>query len=123
LFHWYNQEHHHTGLALLTPAQVHHGRSGRVLAARRTVLAAAYAAHPERFVRGVPEPVAPPDTVWINPPGGTAPTPADVPNLSVALPDAGAVSRGNSAAALDTAPVDGYPADRSGRPHIAVDAP
>lgn len=123
LFHWYNQEHHHTGLALLTPAQVHHGRTGRVLAARRTVLAAAYAIHPERFVRGKPEPAAPPDAVWINPPASTTLAPADRPNLSVALPDAGAVSRGDSAAALDAAPVNGYPADGSVRPRITADAP
>ena len=65
LFAWYHHEHHHTGLALLTPAQVHDGRSGRVLAARRTVLATAYAAHPARFVRGVPQPATPPAAVWL----------------------------------------------------------
>jgi hypothetical protein len=32
------------------------------------VLALAYSAHPERFVRGVPRPAAAPAAVWINPP-------------------------------------------------------
>lgn len=123
LFAWYNHDHHHTGLALLTPAQVHHRRTGRVLAARQTVLAAAYAAHPERFVRGMPEPAAPPDAVWINPPAGTPPPPADVPNLSVTLPGAEIASRGNSGAALDAVSVGGYPADGSARPPITTDAP
>ena len=68
LFHWYNEAHHHTGIALLTPAAVHHGRAPEILAARQEVLLAAYAAHPERFVRGVPQPAALPAAVWINPP-------------------------------------------------------
>jgi len=123
LFAWYNHAHHHTGLALLTPAQVHHGRTGRVLAARRTELAAAYAAHPERFVRGMPEPAAPPNAVWINPPIANGSASADTPDLAVAPPDAGAVSRGDSGAALDAAPVDGYPADMSGCPLSTADAP
>ena len=32
------------------------------------LLRLAYAAHPERFVKGLPEPPALPDAVWINPP-------------------------------------------------------
>ncbi|NTU85801.1 MAG: transposase [Chloroflexales bacterium] len=59
LFTWYNYEHYHTSLALLTPAQVHQGLTSRVLAARKRVLAAAYAKHPERFVRGEPAPAEP----------------------------------------------------------------
>jgi putative transposase len=76
LFQWYNQAHHHTGIGLLTPATVHHGRAPAVLAAREAVLLTAYATHPERFVRGAPRPAALPTAVWINPPleGGT-PTP------------------------------------------------
>jgi putative transposase len=67
-FHWQNHEHHHWGLGLLTPATVHYGRADAVLAARQTVLTGAYAAHPERFVRQPPRPLAPPSEVWINPP-------------------------------------------------------
>ena len=48
-FPWYNTEHHHVGLGLLTPADVHHGLAEQRIAARATVLATAYAAHPERF--------------------------------------------------------------------------
>ena len=67
-FPWYNTEHHHVGLGLLTPADVHFGRAATRVAARAVVLAAAHAAHPERFVRGVPHPPALPSAVWINPP-------------------------------------------------------
>lgn len=68
-FDWYNTEHRHDGLGLLTPEVVHYGRTEAVLERRRTILAAAYAAHPERFVRKPPEPPAPPAAVWINRPG------------------------------------------------------
>jgi putative transposase len=67
-FRWYNFEHHHSGLAMLTPADVHHGRAHERLAARGQVLEAAYAQHPERFVRGLPKPADPPAAVWINKP-------------------------------------------------------
>jgi putative transposase len=70
-FPWYNAEHHHTGLALLTPAVVHHGDAGSVRAERQAVLSAAYAAHPERFVSKPPTPPALPAAVWINAPGPT----------------------------------------------------
>ena len=48
-FPWYNAEHHHSGLGLLTPRDVHHGMAEGRVAARATGLTAAYAAHPERF--------------------------------------------------------------------------
>ena len=67
-FDWYNHEHHHSGLAMLTPAQVHHGHAVEVLAQRQRVLDAAYAAHPERFVHGAPKVPSLPQAVWINPP-------------------------------------------------------
>jgi putative transposase len=67
-FLWCNEEHHHTGLALLTPATVHYGRTAAVLAERQAALDAAYAAHPERFVHGPPKAPEPPSVVWINPP-------------------------------------------------------
>ena len=67
-FHWYNHEHHHSGLGLMTPAAVHYGLAEMVYEQRRQVLAAAYAAHPERFVRGEPTLPRWPDEVWINPP-------------------------------------------------------
>lgn len=67
-FDWYNHEHHHTGIALMTPAAVHHGRVQDVLAIRAAALAKAYEAHPERFVQGAPQPQRPPEQVWINKP-------------------------------------------------------
>ena len=67
-FHWYNNEHYHSGLALLTPATVHYGETATVLAGRREILATAYTRHPERFVRRAPQPAEPPNAVWINPP-------------------------------------------------------
>jgi putative transposase len=71
-FPWYNTEHHHVGLGLLTPADVHHGLAEQRVAARATVLATAYAAHPERFSAGPPAPAAMPTEVWINPPKRSA---------------------------------------------------
>ena len=67
-FPWYNTEHHHSGLGLLTPHEVHYGLAEKRVAARARVLAAAYAAHPERFVTGLPRPPALPTEVWINRP-------------------------------------------------------
>jgi len=67
-FAWYNAEHRHSGIALLTPADVHHGRAEQLTPARAVVLEAAYTKHPERFVRKHPEPPALPDAAWINKP-------------------------------------------------------
>jgi putative transposase len=67
-FHWYNHEHYHTGIGLLTPAMVHHGQAPQILATRQRVLDAAYLAHPKRFVHKRPSPPTLPDKVWINPP-------------------------------------------------------
>lgn len=67
-FAWYNAQHRHSGIAMLTPETVHLGRAEKVIAARAAVLAGAYAAHPERFVRHPPLPQALPSAVWINPP-------------------------------------------------------
>ncbi len=67
-FPWYNSEHRHGGIAMLTPDDVHHGRAQAVLTQRQRTLEAAWAAHPERFVRGIPKPNPLPEAVWINPP-------------------------------------------------------
>jgi len=67
-FGWYNQEHHHSGLALLTPAEVHFHRSESVLQTRQEVLKAAFQKNPQRFVKGSPIPEPLPKAVWINPP-------------------------------------------------------
>jgi len=67
-FLWYNQQHRHSGLGLLTPAVVHYGQAPQTIAQRQVVLSAAYAAHPERFVNHPPKPLALPTEVWINKP-------------------------------------------------------
>jgi putative transposase len=74
-FPWYNTEHRHSGIGLLTPEAVHYGRAELLQAARSQVLAAAYAAHPERFVNHPPAPPPLPIAAWINPP--LTPTPPE----------------------------------------------
>ncbi len=69
-FPWYNCEHHHSGIAYLTPHDVHYGRAAEVLRRRDEVMLAAYARHPERF-RRPPTPMVLPPAVWINPPSPT----------------------------------------------------
>jgi transposase InsO family protein len=71
-FPWYNTEHRHSGIAYLTPAMVHYGQAEQVLRTRCEVLERAYAAHPERFPNGPPQPAALPEAVWINPPANRA---------------------------------------------------
>ena len=76
-FAWYNTRHHHMGLALLTPEQVHFGEAHALLAQRQVTLNNAYAAHPERF-RERPQAGLLPEGVGINAPAlpvseGTAP--------------------------------------------------
>jgi putative transposase len=67
-FPWYNTEHRHSGIGLLTPESVHYGHAADLLAQRQTILSDAYTAHPERFVRKPPTPPALPSAAWINPP-------------------------------------------------------
>ena len=67
-FRWYNTEHRHSGIGLLPPEVVHAGRAQAASDARSQVLAAAHAAHPERFVRQAPRPPDLPTAAWINPP-------------------------------------------------------
>ncbi len=67
-FPWYNDEHRHGGIAMLTPGDVHYGKADQVLARRQAALAEAYAAHPERFPNGPPTVKPLPDAVYINPP-------------------------------------------------------
>ncbi len=81
-FSWYNQDHRHSGLGFLTPAVVHFGHADVVRAHRDRVLAAAYAAHPERFVKGRPHPADLPSAVWINPPV-KKPTRQDAPGATI----------------------------------------
>lgn len=67
-FEWYNTEHRHSGIAMMTPADVHAGKAEAVRKKRQIVLDIAYKAHPERFVKGVPQARGVPEEVWINKP-------------------------------------------------------
>ena len=75
-FQWANVEHHHSGLGMLTPYDVHHGLAAQRAAERHKVLTAAYLAHPDRFPNGPPSLMTLPTEVWINKPG-PAPGPGD----------------------------------------------
>ena len=85
-FPWYNQEHRHSGLGFLTPAVVHFGQAPTVRAQRQQVLAAAYAAHPERFVKGRSQPADLPRAVWINPPAKNTAA-QDAPGTTIVIMD------------------------------------
>ncbi len=85
LFAWYNDAHHHSGLSYLTPADVHYGRAAAILEVRHRTRLAAYAAHPERFVKGPPRPETLPTAVWINPPPKT--TGQEAPGTTIVTPD------------------------------------
>jgi putative transposase len=67
-FHWYNCQHHHLGIGLMTPDQVHYGQTDAVHAARQSTLHQAFQRNPSRFVNKEPEPPQKPTAVWINPP-------------------------------------------------------
>jgi len=67
-FPWYNTDHRHSGIGLVTPAQRHHGTDRIVYEKRQDVMAAFYERHPERFVKGRPSPPQLPGAVWINKP-------------------------------------------------------
>lgn len=88
---FYNHEHRHSGIAFMTPADVHYGRTDAVLAARAATLDAAYDAHPERFVHGRPTPQRPPEVVYINPPIVRDDSARDAPDVHV-LPDMSSAS-------------------------------
>jgi putative transposase len=86
LLYWYNHEHHHGSLGLMTPAVVHHGHAPSLLEHRHDVLAHAFHRHPERFVHGSPKPPSMPQAVWINPPSKKT-TRQDAPGATLSTPD------------------------------------
>ena len=67
-FTWYNRDHRHSGIGLMTPDQVHHGLAEIVHSARQITLDRAFAKNPDRFVRKPPVPPAKPTATWTNPP-------------------------------------------------------
>jgi putative transposase len=83
LLRWYNTQHRHAGIALMTPETMHYGGAPVVTAQRHEVLTGAYEQHPERFVRGAPRPMVVPSAVWINPPRLPIPAPEAPPEAPV----------------------------------------
>jgi putative transposase len=81
-FGYYNHEHRHSGIGLMTPYAMHHGLAGQITAARQSTLLAAYARHPERFVRQPPRPPILPEAAWINPPA-KKPTRQEAPGSTI----------------------------------------
>ncbi len=67
-FPWYNTQHRHSGLGLLTPEAVHYGRAEDLQTTRQCVLDEAYRVYPERFANGPPQAPKIPTEVWINQP-------------------------------------------------------
>jgi putative transposase len=65
-FTWYNNEHHHTGLNLLSPADVYFGRVDEIIQRRQTTMDNAFALYPERFPKGHPIVKRNPEVVGIN---------------------------------------------------------
>ena len=70
-FGWYNLDHHHSGIGLMTPNQVHFGQAEAIYEARQVTLTQAYADTPNRFVKSPPKPPEMPTAAWINPPTKT----------------------------------------------------
>jgi putative transposase len=97
-FPWYNTEHHHVGLGLFTPHDVHYGLAAAKRDQRALVLAEAFAQHPERFPNGRPSPKPLPTAVWINPPAMLVEVSAGENSVtresrSIAIVDPGASSK------------------------------
>jgi putative transposase len=67
-FAWYNTQHRHSGIGLMTPDTVHHGHAAALTVQRAGTLEAAFLAHPNRFKGVAPKPPQVPNSVWINPP-------------------------------------------------------
>jgi transposase InsO family protein len=78
-FDWYNQDHHHAGIGLMTPDQVHYGQTEAIHAARQATLDRAFLENPNRFVKKPPVPPAKPTATWINPTPSRARSPAPKP--------------------------------------------
>ena len=67
-FSWYNDEHKHSGIGLLTPKQVHYGLADEILAQRLQVLKEAFDKNANRFKGKCPQPPVLPKAAWINRP-------------------------------------------------------
>jgi putative transposase len=82
-FNWYNTEHHHSGIGLMSPHTVHHGGASALTARRAVTLDAAFIAHPNRFKGIAPQPPQLPEAAWINPPKKDAAQPLNTIDCSL----------------------------------------
>ena len=80
---WYNDEHHHSAIRFVTPAQRHRGEDHLLLAQRHAVYQAARAKNPARWSRQTRD-WTPIGSVWLNPPNRRRPSTADTTSLQVA---------------------------------------
>ena len=65
---WYNQYHKHSGIAMLTPENVHYKNIDEIVSKRQFILDQVFEKHPERFVNGKSKCKSPDNNVWINKP-------------------------------------------------------
>jgi putative transposase len=114
-FPWYNTEHHHVGIGLFTPHDVHYGLAAAKWERRAAVLAEAFARHPERFPRGRPRPLALPTAVWINPPAN----PCGSPEAAITLTQE---SRATEIVALRRSSKTVFPPDHRESPEVMPEA-
>jgi len=73
-FPWYNEDHHHSGIAMLTPSDLHYGRGAEILKARYEIMLKAFTDNPARFNGRIPKMPELPTAVWINKPNKKAET-------------------------------------------------
>ena len=66
--HWYNNEHRHSGIEMLTPNDVHNGKAEETIRKRQRVVDKAYKEKPWRFPKGKPTIGNISREVWINKP-------------------------------------------------------
>lgn len=67
-FSWYNISHRHSGIAMLTPENVHYNNIDEVVSKRQKVMDDVYKYFPQRFVKGISIIKKPDTQVWINKP-------------------------------------------------------
>lgn len=82
-FYWYNHEHRHSGIGLMTPHAVHYGAAAALHEKRAQTLQLAYETQPLRFKGRRPTPPALPTAAWINPPKENATTPTQPNSCSL----------------------------------------
>ena len=104
-FTWYNEEHHHSGIGLMPPKVVHYGEDAALREQRTRVLAAAYAAHPERFVGGTPVLPPLPEAVWINKPKETDENDSRPQESEVVIEPKTILMRGDGMSGMNEIPV------------------